>query len=107
MQLSFTLPVPFGDEAREAARQLALKMGLESPAVVAASDLGAGFTFFVVYGRCTHAVDYAAIRIPKQQHRVMTFKEINTMIREKLGYKVVVSRLHRQRCPHCQDRCHC
>ncbi len=29
VQTSFTLPVPYGDEATEAARQLAKKMGLE------------------------------------------------------------------------------
>ena len=45
VQLSFTLPVPAGDEAREAARQLALKMGLETPAVTEMADLGAGFSF--------------------------------------------------------------
>jgi len=43
VQLSFTLPVPYGDEAKEAARQLAMKMGLEEPSVVYAKDL-VGFT---------------------------------------------------------------
>ncbi len=90
VQLSFTLPVPAGDEAREAARQLALRMGLEAPAVTEMADLGAGFSFFVIYGRCPHSVDYTAIKIPKQQHRVMTLKEVNALIRERLGRKVVV-----------------
>lgn len=90
VQLSFTLPVPAGDEAREAARQLALKMGLEAPVVTEMADLGAGFSFFVVYGRCPYSVDYTAIRIPRQQHRVMSLKEVNTFIKEHLGRKVVV-----------------
>jgi hypothetical protein len=34
MQLSFTLPVPYGEEANEAAKILAKKMGLDEPAVV-------------------------------------------------------------------------
>lgn len=33
-QLSFTLPVPAGDEAIEAAKQLLKKMGFENPQVV-------------------------------------------------------------------------
>ncbi len=90
VQLSFTLPVPPGDEAREAARQLCLKMGLDTPSVVEMADLGAGFSFFVVYGKCRHTVDYTAIKIPKQQHRVMTFDEVNAAIKERLRRKVVV-----------------
>jgi beta-lysine 5,6-aminomutase beta subunit len=90
MQVSFTLPVPCGDEAKEAARQIALKMGLEAPAVTEMADLGAGFTFFILYGKCTHTVDYSAIKIPKQQQEVLDFKAINYLIKEKLGRKVVV-----------------
>jgi len=90
MQLSFTLPVPAGDEAREAARQIALKMGLESPAVTEMSDLGAGFTFFVLYGKCSHKVDYSAIKIPKQQQQILNFKEVNALIKSELGRKIVV-----------------
>ena len=33
-QLSFTLPVPTGDEAVEAAKQLIKKMGFENPQIV-------------------------------------------------------------------------
>ncbi len=90
MQVSFTLPVPAGDEAKEAARQIALKMGLESPAVTEMADLGAGFTFFVLYGKCTHSVDYSAIKIPKQQQKILSFKEVNALIKNELGRKVVV-----------------
>jgi beta-lysine 5,6-aminomutase beta subunit len=91
VQLSFTLPVPAGDEAREAARQLALKMGLETPAVTEMADLGAGFSFFVVYGRCPHTVDYAAIKIPKREHEAMSFEEVNEFVRAELKKKVVVA----------------
>ncbi len=90
LQVSFTLPVPAGDEAKEAARQIALKMGLEAPAVTKMADLGAGFTFFVLYGKCTHTVDYSKIKIPKQQQKVLSFKEVNALIKNKLGRKVAV-----------------
>jgi beta-lysine 5,6-aminomutase beta subunit len=90
MQVSFTLPVPAGDEAKEAARQMASMMGLEAPAVTEMVDLGADFTFFVLYGKCMHKVDYAAIKIPKQQLKIMSYKEVNTLIKEELGRKIVV-----------------
>ena len=44
-QLSFTLPVPAGDEAIEAAKQLMKKMGFENPLVVYSKELTKGFTF--------------------------------------------------------------
>ncbi len=90
VQVSFTLPVAAGDEAREAARQMALKMGLEAPAVTEMVDLGAGFSFFVLYGKCTHSVDYSAIKIPKRQQEIMSFGEVNSLIKNELGRKVVV-----------------
>jgi beta-lysine 5,6-aminomutase beta subunit len=90
MQVSFTLPVPAGDEAKEAARQMALKLGLEGPTVTEMADLGAGFAFFIVYGNCTHSVDYAAIKIPKREQEILSFKEVNELIKQELGRKVVV-----------------
>ena len=90
VQLSFSLPVPVGEEAREAARQLAAKMGLEEPQVYHMTDLGEGFTYFIVYGRCTHTVDLTAIRVSKVDAPVMDFHEINRFIRERIGRKVVV-----------------
>lgn len=90
VQVSFTLPVPAGDEAREAARKLALKMGLEEPSVTEMADLGAGFAFFVVYGNCAHTVNYAQIKIPKQQRHILSFEEINDLIKTKLKRKITV-----------------
>ncbi len=90
MQLSFSLPVPFGEEAKEAARQLAAKMGLEEPQVYHAQDLGENFTFFIVYGKCRHSVDYSSIQVAKVESDVMDFYEINSFIKEKIGRKVVV-----------------
>ncbi|WP_124728544.1 OAM dimerization domain-containing protein [Staphylospora marina] len=90
VQLSFTLPVPAGEEAREAARQLASKMGLEEPQVYHMKDLGENFTFFIVYGRCVHSVDFTAIRVPKVESEVMDFYEINRFIEQHIGRKLVV-----------------
>lgn len=90
VQVSFTLPVPAGDEAKEAARQIALKMGFEAPAVTEMADLGAGFTFFILYGKCIHTIDFEAIKVPKQQQEILAFYEVNALIENELGRKVVV-----------------
>ncbi len=90
VQLSFSLPVPCGEEAREAARQLASKMGLEEPQVYHMKDLGEGFTFFIVYGKCRHTVDFTSIHVPKVESKIMDFYEINAFIREKIGRRIVV-----------------
>ncbi len=90
VQLSFSLPVPYGEEAREAARQLVAKMGLEEPQVYHMADLGESFTYFIVYGKCKHTVDFTSIHVPKVESEVMTFDEINQFIRERIGRKLVV-----------------
>lgn len=90
VQLSFSLPVPDGPEAVEAARQLAAKMGLAEPAVVHHEDIGEGFTFIVIYGNCQHTVDYASIRVPKVEAETMDFYQINNFIRSKIGRKITI-----------------
>lgn len=90
VQLSFSLPVPCGEEAREAARQLVAQMGMEEPQVYHMADLGEGYTWFIVYGKCIHRVDFTQIRVPKVKSDRMDFYQINDFIQERLGRKVVV-----------------
>ena len=89
-QLSFTLPVPAGDEANEAAKQLMKKMGFENPLVVYSKELTEGFTFFNCYGSCTHTVDYTTIHVPKVESNTMDMHECDEYIREHIGRKIVV-----------------
>lgn len=89
-QLSFTLPVPIGDEAIEAAKQLMKKMGFENPQIVFYKELTEGFTFFNCYGNCTHTVDYTTIRVPKVESTVMDMHETDEFIKENIGRKLVV-----------------
>ncbi|MBQ9931083.1 MAG: cobalamin-dependent protein, partial [Firmicutes bacterium] len=90
MQLSFTLPVPFGEEADEAAKVLARKMGLDEPSVTCSRDMGGGYTWFVLYGKCTHTVDYTSIKVQKVEVDVMDRLECEQYIEEKIGRPVVV-----------------
>ncbi len=89
-QLSFTLPVPCGPEGDEAARRLAIKMGLEEPSVVHSENLSPGYTMFVVYGKCQHTVDYTKIEVPKVEGDVMDKYEIEAFIKENLDKDVVI-----------------
>lgn len=90
VQLSFSLPVPDGPEAVEAARQLASKMGLSEVSVVHHEDIGENFTFLVMYGNVTHSVDYANIQVPKVDTEVMSFYEVNQYIRDVVGRKITI-----------------
>jgi len=90
MELTFTLPVPYGEEASEAAKQLAKKMGLDEPAVVHTSDMGGGFTFFVLYGKCQHTVDYTTIKVTKVEVDVMDRQECEKYISENIKREVVI-----------------
>ena len=95
VQLSFTLPVPFGDEtqrarAEGAALQLAAKMGLDPAMVVHAKGMGPDFTFFIVYGRVSHIVDLSAVTVTEREFPVLPAAEVNLRIRSALGRKLVV-----------------
>ncbi|HHV46500.1 MAG TPA: hypothetical protein GXX53_06345 [Tissierellia bacterium] len=89
VQLSFTLPVPYGDEAIEAARQLVRKMGLEEPSVVYSKDL-VGFSYFIVYAKATQTVDYTKIEVPKVDVEVMDKEQVEEYIRENIKRNVVI-----------------
>ncbi len=95
VQLSFTLPVPFGTEqeravAEGAALQLATKMGLAPAMVVHAKGMGPAFTFFIVYGRVSHLVDLSEVTVAEREFPVLSAAEINLRIRSSLGRELVV-----------------
>ena len=90
VQLSFTLPVPIGAEAVEAAKQLLKKMGFENPQVVFYKELTPGYTFFNCYGNAVHTVDYSTIYVPKVESDVMDMHQTDEYIKENIGRHIVV-----------------
>jgi len=90
VQTAFTLPVPYGEESSEAAKQLAKKMGLEEPSVVYSKDMGGGFTYFIVYGKCLHTVDYSSVKIVKVDVDVMGMKECEAYIKDNIKRDIVI-----------------
>jgi len=95
VQVSFTLPVPFGTataraRAEGAALQLAAKMGLDPAMVVHAKGMGPDYTFFIVYGRVSHLVDVAQVTVTEREFPLLSAAEVNLRIRAALGRKLVV-----------------
>lgn len=89
-QISFTLPIKANAKAIEAAKLLAIKMGLENPLVIYHKDLDEGFTFFIVYGESKHFIDYTNISIDSIDLEIMSYKKINEYIKYNFGRKIVV-----------------
>jgi beta-lysine 5,6-aminomutase beta subunit len=90
VQLSFTLPVPADKRAEGAALQLAGKMGLDPAMVVHSKGMGDGYTFFVVYGRVQHLVDLGKVHVVERDFPLLSAKEINTLVKQRLRRKLVV-----------------
>lgn len=90
VQLSFTLPVEASPEAREAAVQLAQKMGFDEVKVATMEKASEGMAFFVIYGKLKHTVDFTKIKVVKVESPTHSMYEVNAIIKEKLGRKVIV-----------------
>lgn len=91
VQLSFTLPVPWSDAADEAARQLAVKMGLRDVQVVDGRPIASGFSFFVIYASTPQAVDVDAVTVPSTGSHALSMEQIDELVRERIGRKVRVA----------------
>lgn len=90
IQLSFTLPVPLSEKAKEAAAEFCRKMGLTDVKVAAAEKAAEQYTFFIVYAHSSVTVDYSKIDIPEIITRKLGFDDLNRLIEKSLGRRVVV-----------------
>ena len=90
VQLSFVLPVPPGERAREAAAELARKMGMDQVHVAAMEPAADHYTFFVVYGRTSVSVDYGRLQVPEVIVRKKGFDELNEYALREVGRRLVV-----------------
>jgi beta-lysine 5,6-aminomutase beta subunit len=90
IQLSFTLPVAAGGRAREAGKRFCEALGLRNVFVATCEPAGAEFSFFVAYANADVTLDFAEIEVPEVTIPSWTPKEINHLIHEKLGRKLVV-----------------
>lgn len=91
VQVSFTLPVAHDDpRSQGAARQLAAKMGIEAAMVVHATEVGQGYTFFVVYGSVRHLVELDRVEVRQREFPLLGTKEVNAEVKRTLRRKLSV-----------------
>jgi beta-lysine 5,6-aminomutase beta subunit len=90
VQLSFTLPVPYGLAARRAAQEWAAKMGFEHPEVVHYQELTDGYTYFVMFAESKQTVDYESLSHEGFDIEYMGEDEIEAFAAEHIGRPVVV-----------------
>lgn len=90
VQLSFTLPIKDDDRGVEAAKQLAIKMGITAPLIAAHIPLDEEFTNYVVYGAVSHTVNLDEIKVEVIEQNVLSMPETDDFIRERIGRKIVV-----------------
>ena len=80
VQLSFTLPLPLGAHAREVARRYAMLRGISNPLIAHAESIDPKFTFFVLYGACTHTLDPEQVQVDELAHGMLDFYEVNAVM---------------------------
>src|SRR3977135_67315 len=90
VQMSFTLPVPYGLAARKAAQELAAKRGCERPEVVHCQELTDGYPYFVMFGEATQTVDYASLSDEGFDVEYMSEEQIEAFAGERIGRPIVV-----------------
>jgi len=90
MQLSFTLPVPFSPEAKEAAKLYVEKLGFHEVHVATAESMGMGFSYFVVFARAKLAMDFTKVKVPKADFEKLELDEVVKFVDEKIKKRLVV-----------------
>jgi beta-lysine 5,6-aminomutase beta subunit len=90
VQLSFTLPIGASERGRQAALELAKKMGFDRPQVVHMDGMGPDYTLFIVYGSTTHTIDPDLVEVRERDFPLISPPEVNRLIREGLKRQLVV-----------------
>jgi len=89
VQLSFTLPVEYGEKAKKAAEEYVSMLNFKNVSVVCAKQIADGFTYFVVYGEAIPDMDYSQVKASEVKTEYMDFYKINEIIEKKIGRKLV------------------
>lgn len=90
VQMSFTLPIPVEEKAREAARLLVEKMGFESVEVTSMEAISKEFSTFVVYGKTKACINYDSVVVSRIDIPERSPEKINHLIHEKMKRPLVI-----------------
>ncbi len=85
IQTSFTLPIPKDGKSAEAAKYIAMQMGLDDAHIAHEEEIAPGFTFFIIYGKCKFSADMSQIVSSEISDKTMDFDEINSYIEKNIG----------------------
>jgi len=90
IQISFSLPMTASEQAGEAAKLIARKMGLEEVNAVYMKDLGEGFSYHILYGKLKDSIDATKIKVAELGTDTLDFYQTNEFIKIHIGRKIVV-----------------
>lgn len=90
VQLSFTLPIKDDERGKEAAKELAKKMGLKDINVVAHKKLDEEFTYYILFGTLVHSIDYNSIQVEAVDVETMDMKEVDDFIKTNIKRPIVI-----------------
>lgn len=90
IQLSFTLPYPAGERARQAALELLGKMGFHQSMVVHMKEMGPSHTFFIAYGTTSHSVDPDRLELAERGFPLLPPERVDAAIRRSLKRHLIV-----------------
>lgn len=90
MQLSFTFPVPSGDQAREAAKKYVEKLGFKNVLVAHTESMGENLCYFVVYAQATQTIDYTKVKVPRAHFEKMDYDQIQAYAQKHFKKRLVV-----------------
>ena len=90
VQLSFTLEGKLDARLEEAARKLVEKMGFKKVVVAWAEEIAEAYSWFVVYGVTDAYIDPSTIVIEEKKHNVIPHHELEELVKEKIGKKLIV-----------------
>ncbi|HAX03631.1 MAG: hypothetical protein A2Y45_09070 [Tenericutes bacterium GWC2_34_14] len=89
IQISFSLPVPVSPLGEEAAKKIALQMGIHDPSVVHYEALSDTFSFYILYGRTEHQVDIANLNVVEVDHHTMSKEDVEVYIEKNFTEPLV------------------
>jgi len=90
IQMSFTLPVPYGARAIKAAELYVKSLRFNKVSVSHAREIAERHTFFIVYAGDGPALDFTQVTAAEVTSDIMTFAQINEAIRDQIGHRLIV-----------------
>ncbi len=90
VQVSFTLPIPADELGYEAALEVARGMNITDPGVAHQEALDKNFSFYVIYGSYSKAINIEDITIEKVDTSVMDMYGVQGYIKENIKRDIVI-----------------